>query len=174
MLATCCHSRFTCILGSKQGLIEKVFQGVQRWTLGPQNWAKNLQITLKRSSLKFGPIFCPKLGEEQKKKDLHSILVQIFSPKSGEEQKKKVFHSNLVQIFPQNQVKSKRKEKKGLHSNLVQIFPQNCLRSIVRKTLYFSHCAFWLTSQSYTTATSSNTVTRVSHCNKLLSMSSLF
>ena len=35
-----------------------------------------------------------------------------FRPKSGEEQKKKGLHSNLVQIFAQNQVKSKNKAYK--------------------------------------------------------------
>ena len=37
----------------------------------------------KRSSLKFRPIFCPKLGEEQKKKGLHSKFGLIFPPNSG-------------------------------------------------------------------------------------------
>ena len=40
------------------------------------------------SSLKFGPIFWPKLGEEQKQKELLS---------------------NLVRLFAQNQVKSKKR-----------------------------------------------------------------
>ena len=61
-----------------QGLREKFLQGVRRSTLGPQNSVKQLQINQKRSSLKFGPDFWIKLGEEQKKKGLHSNLVLIF------------------------------------------------------------------------------------------------
>ena len=51
----------------------------------------------KRSSLKFGLIFCPKLGEEKKK-----VFTQIWShfyPKSGEEQKK-VFTQIWSQFLP--------------------------------------------------------------------------
>ena len=41
----------------------------------------------KKSSFKFGPIFCPKLGKEQKKR--YSLeFGPIFCPKLGEEQKK--------------------------------------------------------------------------------------
>ena len=51
-------------------------------------------------SPKIRPIFCPKLGEEQKKKGLHSNFGQIFCPNLGEEQKtKKGHHSNLVQLL---------------------------------------------------------------------------
>ena len=43
-----------------------------------------------RFSLKFGLIFCPKLGEEQKKKKRTSLKFgPIFCPKFGEEQKKR-------------------------------------------------------------------------------------
>ena len=42
----------------------------------------------KRSSLKFSPIVCPKLGEEQKK--------------NIKKEKKKDIHRNLVRIFAQN------------------------------------------------------------------------
>ena len=41
---------------------------------GPQNLVK---LNQERSSLKFGPDFCPKLGEDQKKKGLHSNLVVL-------------------------------------------------------------------------------------------------
>ena len=71
----------------------------------------------KRSSLTFGPIFYPDLGEEQKKKSSHKFgpifypnLVEekkntkrsslkfgpIFCPNLGEEQKKKGLHLILV------------------------------------------------------------------------------
>ena len=53
-----------------------------------------LEEQKKRSLLKFGPIFRPKLGEEQKIQN-----------------KKKGLHSNLVQFFAQNQVKSQKKRK---------------------------------------------------------------
>ena len=72
-----------------QGLREKFFQGVRRSTPDPQKRVKNLQINQRRSSLRFGPIFCPKLGEEQKKK----IFTQIWShilPKSQGQMKSKV------------------------------------------------------------------------------------
>ena len=43
---------------------------------------------MKIVSPKISPIFCPKLGEDQKK-GLHSNLVRFFCPKLGEDQKKK-------------------------------------------------------------------------------------
>ena len=55
-----------CGDSNEQGLREKFFQGVRRSTPGLQNLVKLLKINQKRSSLKFGPIFCPRLGEEQK------------------------------------------------------------------------------------------------------------
>ena len=70
----------------RQGLREKFFQEVRRSTPGPQNLVKHLQVNQKRSSLKFGPIFCPKFGEEQKKK-FSLKFGPIFCPKLGEEQK---------------------------------------------------------------------------------------
>ena len=50
-----------------------------------------------RSSLKFGPLICPKLGEKQKKRSSLKFG-PIFGPKLGEEQKKtkKGLHSDLV------------------------------------------------------------------------------
>ena len=44
----------------------------------------------KRSSLKFGPSFCPKLGKEQKKRSSLKFGPS-FCPKLHEEQKKEVF-----------------------------------------------------------------------------------
>ena len=46
--------------------------------------------------MKFSPIFCPKLGEKQKKQKRSSMKFSpIFCPKLGEKQKKGL-HSNLV------------------------------------------------------------------------------
>ena len=69
-----------------QGLREKFFQGVRRSMPGPQTQVKQLQKNQKRSSFKFGPSFCPKLGEEQKKekkKGLSSNLVPFFAKSQG-------------------------------------------------------------------------------------------
>ena len=56
---------------------------------GPQISSKNDQKKRprKRSSLKFRPIFCPKLGEDQKKKVFTEIKSHFF-PKLDEDQKK--------------------------------------------------------------------------------------
>ena len=45
---------------------------------------------MKIVSPKISPVFCPKLGEDQKK-DLHSNLVQFFAQIWVETKKKKVF-----------------------------------------------------------------------------------
>ena len=47
----------------------------------------HLPMNQKRPSLKFRPIFCPKLGEEQKKRSSLKFG-PIFCPKLGEEQTK--------------------------------------------------------------------------------------
>ena len=90
-----CGSVLVCLVmlycQQHPGPQREIFPGVRRSTPGPQNLVKHLQINQKRSSLKFVPIFCPKLGEEQKKN------------------KKKGLHSNLVPFFAQNQVKNKKK-----------------------------------------------------------------
>ena len=101
----------TPVFTAVQGLREKFLRGYEgRYRVSKSLRAPNLRKIFysygklkkkyKRSSLKLSPIFCPKIGEEQKKKDLHS---------------------NLVPFFAQNLMKSK---KKGLHSNLVQFFAQ--------------------------------------------------
>ena len=59
---------------------------------------KRLQINRKRSSLKFGPIFCPKLSEEQKKRTSLKFG-PIFCTKLGEEQKKKRSSLKFGRIF---------------------------------------------------------------------------
>ena len=83
---------------------------------GPQNKVKHLHINQKRSSLKFGPIFCPKLGEEQKKRSSLKFR-PIFCPKLGEDQKKRL-HSNLVLEFARNQGRIKGKEDKNFGPKL--------------------------------------------------------
>ena len=71
-----------------QGLREKFFQGVRRSIPGPQN-------SLPQTCAKFFIlIFCPKLGEEQKKRSL------LICPKLGEEQNEKKRSSlNFSPIF---------------------------------------------------------------------------
>ena len=49
-----------------------IFPGGTKINAGP---AKSVEEQKKRSSLKFGPVFCPNLGEEQKKK----VFTQIWS-----------------------------------------------------------------------------------------------
>ena len=45
---------------------------------------------------KRNPVFCPKLGEEHKKKRSSLKFGPVFRPKLVEEQKRKGLHSNLV------------------------------------------------------------------------------
>ena len=78
---------------------------------------KRLQINQKRSSLKFGPIFCLKLREEQKKRSSLKFG-PIICPKLGEEQKKRSSH--LVLFFAQNQGWMKGKGEKNLVQNLTR------------------------------------------------------
>ena len=52
----------------------EIFPGGTKIDAGPPKFGE-VQTNQKRSSLKFDPIFCPKLGEEQKKK----VFTQIWS-----------------------------------------------------------------------------------------------
>ena len=64
------------------GFEEKFFQGVRRLMPCPKiRQGAKQKKNKKKSLLKFGPIFCPKLGEEQKKQKngLHSNLVPYFA-----------------------------------------------------------------------------------------------
>ena len=67
----------------RQGLREKIFQGIRRSMPGPQissgtKVAQNSFSDFLPNIVKFSPIFSPQLGEEQKKKDLHWNLVRFF------------------------------------------------------------------------------------------------
>ena len=63
---------------------------------------------LKRGGGQFGPIFRPKLGEEQKKRSSFKFG-PMFRPKLGEEQKKKGLYSKLVRFFAQTWVQAWKK-----------------------------------------------------------------
>ena len=68
---------------------KEIFPGGTKIDAGPPKLGEvQINKSNKRSSLKFGPIFSPKLGEEQKKRSSLKFG-PIFSPKSGEEQKKR-------------------------------------------------------------------------------------
>ena len=67
---------------SATGPQREIFSGGTKIDAGPQTQVKQLQKNQKRSPLKFGLIFCPKLGKSKKKK----VFTQIWShflPKSG-------------------------------------------------------------------------------------------
>ena len=95
-------------------------------------WSTNKKIK-KRSSLKIGPIFCPKSGEKPKKRFTLKIG-SIFCPKSGKEQKKiftqnwsyflpppkKVFTQNWSLFSAQSQGPKKGKEEKNFGQNLTR------------------------------------------------------
>ena len=67
----------------KAGPQREIFSGGTEIDAGPPKLSEELTDQLTDQSLKFGPIFCPKLGEEQKKKGLHSNLLPFFAQKSG-------------------------------------------------------------------------------------------
>ena len=63
--------------------------------------------------------------------------------------------------------------KVALNTSKSTITAKNCLRSIVQKTSHFFYGALWSMGQWGPVACYA-TATRVSHCNKLLSMNLLF
>ena len=88
---------------------EKSFSRVTRIDAGPRKLLEVQTKIKKRSSLKIGPIFCPKLGEEQKK--VFTQNWSYFCPKLGADQKKGL-HPKLVPFFCQYQERKKDKGKK--------------------------------------------------------------
>ena len=59
---------------------------------------RRIKLRMNIVSLQFSPIFCPKLGEDQKKRSSLKIS-PIFCSKLCENQKKKVFTQNLLDFF---------------------------------------------------------------------------
>ena len=67
-------STHRCWNVSQTGPQREVFAGGTKIDAGPPKFSEALNQ--KRSSLKFGPDFWPKLGEEQKKKNV--VITQIW------------------------------------------------------------------------------------------------
>ena len=64
--------RVRCVDRVQAGPKREIFPGGTKIDAGPSKLGK-IQINQKKVFTKFGPLFCPKLDEEQKKKDFTQI-----------------------------------------------------------------------------------------------------